>query len=148
MKAKRYVEHFLCDAVRLACYLGGDGAKMSDGIGSADDFPMIPREREQVGDDVRFIRVEGEEYYEIAYVSTETPRPEDKKIRNKSLYRVIFGRELKKARESSGVSLEELSKRTNLKEHSLEKIEEGRWDFDTTVMGNILFALGKTIKIV
>lgn len=148
METKRYVEHFLCDAIRLAQLLGEGQAKLSDGLGNADDFPLNPKERDQVGDDVRFIRVNGKEYYEVGFVTEDNPTPEDIKLRNKSVYRVLFGSALKKARLEAGMSIAELSKRTLLREHSLERIEEGRWDFDTTVMGNILSALGKSIKIV
>lgn len=148
METKRFVEHFLCDAIRLAQILGEGQAKLSEGLGNADDFPLNPRERDQVGNDVRFIRVNGKEYYEVAFVTEDNPTIDDIKLRNKSVYRVMFGSALKKARLSVGMSLEELARKTNLREHSLQRIEEGRWDFDTTVMGNILSALGKSFKIV
>lgn len=148
MDTKRYAEHFLCDALRLATYLGGETSVISYGIGHSDDFPLVPKEREQVGDDIRFIRVDGQEYYEVAYVSVDTPTFADKKIRNKSLYRVILGREIKRARESVGMTLSELADKTNLREHSLYRIEDGRWDIDISLLGIILDALGKTIRIV
>lgn len=148
MDTKRYAEHFFCDAARLASYLGGEKATISDGIGPADDFPLTPKDRSQVDDDVRFLRVDGEEYYEIAYVTSKTPTPADAKYRNKSLYRVMLGREIKKARESMGITITDLSKRTNLRDHSLLRIEEGRWDIDIALLGVILDALNKEIKIV
>lgn len=145
---KRYAEYFLCDAIRLAQYLGGEGAAISDGIGNADDFPLIPKMREQIGDDVRFVRVEGNEYYEVAFVSNKQPKPEDTKIRNKSLYRVMIGREIKKARIERRMTLSDLAERTNLRDYSLLRIEEGRWDLDISLLGVILNALDKEIKIV
>ena len=145
---KRYAEYFLCDAIRLAQYLGGEGAAISDGIGNADDFPLIPTMREQIGDDVRFVRVEGNEYYEVAFVSNKQPKPEDTKIRNKSLYRVMIGREIKKARIERRMTLSDLAERTNLRDYSLLRIEEGRWDLDISLLGVILNALDKEIKIV
>lgn len=144
----KYAEHFLCDAIRLAQYLGGENAQLSDGIGHADDFPLVPKDRELVDNDVRFIRAESDESYEIAYVCTDTPTPYDTKFRNKSLYRVMLGREIKKARLSKRITIEELSKKTNLREHSLQRIEEGRWDLDISLLGVILNALDKEIKIV
>lgn len=145
---QRFVEYFLCDAIRLALYLGGDKASLSDGIGNADDFPLIPKMREQIGDDIRFIRVDGKDYYEVAYITSDTPKPEDTKIRNKSIHRVEIGREIKRAREEQKLSLLDLAKRTNLRDYSLARIEEGRWDMDISLLGVILDALGKSIKIV
>ena len=148
MDIKRFSEHFLCDAMRLAILLGGENATLSDGIGNSSDFPLVPKERDQVGEDIRFIRVEGEEYYEIAYVTNEQPTQWDSKIRNKSYYRVLVGREIHDARLSVGMTLSELSRKTNLREHSIQRIEEGRWDMDMAMLGLILDALNKTIKII
>ena len=148
MDTKRFAEYYLCDAMRLAQLLGGEDATISEGMGNADDFPLIPRMREQVGDDVRFLRSDGEDYYEVAYVSDSKPRPEDSKFRNKSYYRVVIGRGIKKARKEVGMTISQLSQLTNLREHSLLRIEEGMWDLDVSMLGVILDALRKTIKIV
>ena len=146
---KRYAEYFLCDAIRLAMFLGGDKAQMSDGIGNAEDFPLVPKMREKLtGDDIRFIRVEGDEYYEVAFVSNDKPRKEDAKFRNKSIHRVAIGREIKRTREDASLSLFDLAGKTNLREYSLERIEDGRWDLDISLLGVILDALGKEIRFV
>ena len=143
MDTKRYAEHFRCDAQRLALLLGGDNATYSDGIGSVADFPLVPKQREILDKDVRFIRVEnGEEYYEIAYVLDAKPTFKDTKYRNKSYHRVAIGKEIHRARMNAGMSLEELAEKTNLREHSLSRIEDGYWDLDISLLGVILDALG------
>lgn len=144
MDIKRFSEYYLCDAIRLAQTLGGE---ISDGIGNAWDFPLSPKAREIVGDDIRFLRVQGDDYYEIGYISSEKPKPENLKLRNKSIHRVLVGREIRRARLDLGLSIEKLAQKTNLRPHSLERIEEGRWDIDIALLGIILDALGKEIKI-
>ena len=44
--------------------------------------------------------------------------------------------------------LSELAEKTNLREHSLMRIEEGRWDIDLSLLGVILDVLGKKINFV
>lgn len=148
MDTKRFAEHFRCDALRLALLLGGEDSTYSDGIGNAFDFPLAPKQREMLDDDIRFIRVEGEEYYEIGYVTDSTPLPKDTKYRNKSFHRVIVGREIRRARIAAGMPLSELAEKTNLREHSLMRIEEGRWDIDLSLLGVILDVLDKKINFV
>ena len=148
METKRFAEHFRCDAVRLALLLGGEDASYSDGIGNAFDFPLVPKQREMIDEDVRFIRVEGKEYYEVAYVLDSAPTQKDAKYRNKSYHRVIVGREIHRVRTELGMPLSELAEKTNLREFSLARIEDGRWDIDIALLGVILDALGKEIKLV
>ena len=148
METKRYVEHFRCDALRLAMLLGGENATYSDGIGISANFPLVPKQKEMVSDDIRFIRVDGDDYYEVGYVVDSMPGPRDSKYRNKSYHRVAIGREIRNAREEKNMSITDLAQKTNLREHSIVKIEDGMWDIDLSLLGVILDALGKTIRFI
>ena len=151
MEIQRFAEQYMSDALRLADYFAKRyDAKISEGIGNAEDFPFVPKQRDMIDDDVRFIRVEGECFYgEIAFISTDTPLSSiELKHRNKTIYRVIVGEQLAAIREEKGISLEELAEKTGYRAHSLARIEEGRWDLDIHCLGQILDALGATIKIV
>ena len=148
MEIKRYAEHFRCDALRLAFLLGGENATYTDGIGNTEDFPLVPKQKEILAKDVRFIRVEnGEEYYEVAFVLDVKPTLKDSKYRNKSYHRVAIGKEIRRARLNKGMTLEELAEKTNLREHSLSRIEDGYWDIDISLLGVIIDALGVQITL-
>lgn len=145
MEVKRFTEPFLCDALRLGSHLAAKvNGVISEGIGDARRFPGSER---IPGDEVRFIRVEGRDYYEIAFLYDREPTPADRKLRNKSFWRVRIGEEIRKLRESRGATLTELSDVTGFRVYSLARIEEGRWDIDIAQIGNILDALGGDIII-
>ena len=147
MEIQRFTEHFLADAIRLAQYFAEKhNGTISDGIGDACIFPFPPKEMANLTD-ARFIRVEGERFFaEIAFVTSEEPKDDELKLRNRSLYRVLIGDEIRRVRKEKGMSLETLSERTGLRAASLARIEEGRWDMDIRQLGWILDALGVTLK--
>ena len=150
MEIQRFAECYMCDALRLAQYLAKrDGAQISEGIGPADDFPFTPKDRSCLDSDARFFRVESEtSYCEIGFVTMEEPESDQTKHRNKSIFRVIIGDQIKSFREGMGMSLEELADKSCFRPHSLARIEEGRWDIDLAQLGRILDALGATLTIV
>ena len=143
MEVQRFHEKYLCDALRLATYLAEkNNATISEGIGDSSKFPGA-----FASDDVRFLRVSnGATLYEIAFSTEETPS--HYKHRNKGIHRVMIGEEIRRVREEKGMSLEELSQRTDFKAHSLLWIEQGRYDIDVTQLGIILDALEVKIKLI
>ena len=148
MEVQRFTEHYLADALRLASHFAERyNGTLSEGIGDAGIFPFPPKEIVNI-DDARFVRVDGDGFNaEIAFVSSQEPKPGDAKIRNRSLYRVLVGEEIRRVRMEKGMTLERLSELSGLRAHSLQRIEEGRWDMDIRQLGWILEALGVTIKL-
>ena len=142
MEIQRFHEKYLCDALRLATYLAArEKATLSEGIGDSSRFPGSFD-----SDDVRFIRVSGgETLYEIAFTTDEVPA--HYKHRNKGIHRVMIGEEIRRVREAKGMTLEELSAKTDFKAHSLLWIEQGRYDIDVAQLGIILDALGVKITL-
>ena len=144
-----FTENYLADAIRLARHFAEkyDGV-LSEGIGVAKPFPAPPKTGAFLSVDVRFVRVEcRDRMYCVAFVSEDNPPVSERKYRNKSLYRVLMGEEIKAARERRGISLGEVAERSGFREHSLQRIEEGRWDFDMSQLGVILEAIGAKVKI-
>ena len=142
MEIQRFHERYLCDAIRLASYLAEKyDASISEGIGDSSKFPGSFE-----SEDVRFLRVsKGETLYEIAFTTEETP--DHYKHRNKGIYRVMLGEEIHRVRMEKGMTLEDLSKKTDFKAHSLLWIEQGRYDIDVAQLGIILDALGVKITL-
>lgn len=135
---KRYTEPFLCDALRLATHLAiRVNGTVTEGIGDAGNFPG-----ELKMESVRFLRVEGDDYFEVAFLKTEEPAPEDWKYRNKYYWRVLAGEKVRAFREEKGMTLEELSEIVGLRVHALERIEDGRWDLTIVQLGSLLDAIG------
>ena len=147
---KRFSEHFFCDSLRLAQLLADlYGAKVSEGIGRSEDFPLNPKEKAQVGDEIKFFSVDSpRQHFEVSFVSTDDPTPEWAMIRNKSYHRVLIGAVIRKKRRERGLSLQQLSDLTGFRAHSLERIEEGRWDMDVSQLGLILDALGCYVNLI
>lgn len=145
MDIKRFTEPFFCDALRVAQYLAKKvNGRITEGIGDAAGFPG----RERIpSEEVRFLRVEGDDYYEVGFISQDEPTVEDRKLRNKSYWRIKVGDALKAYRESKGISLGELASATGYRVHSLARIEEGRWDMDIAQLGSLLDALGGDLYI-
>lgn len=147
MDKQRFVEYYFCDAMRLALHLAGkyDGV-ISEGIGNACEFP-IPDRFNTGSEDLRFLRVEGVRDFEVGFVSQDVPPSDAIKHRNKSLYRLLVGEELKRFRQSRGISLKDAAQKSGFRMHSLEMVEEGRYDFDIAQLGAILDAIGARVKI-
>lgn len=149
MDAFYYTEYYLVDALRLARHFAekNDGV-LSEGIGVAKPFPAPPKTGEFPSGDVRFVRVECQDaMYCVAFVSEDDPPAGERKFRNKSLYRVLVGEEIRRCRQLKGMSLREVADKSGFRVHSLERIEEGRWDFDIAQLGVIVDALGAEVKI-
>ena len=141
---QRYAEPFLCDALRLAQHLAKRvNGQISEGIGHSGDFPG-----EFESDDIRFLRVEGDDYFEVAFLYDEEPKKEDWKYRNKYYWRVLAGEKIKTFREKKGMPLGELSEITGLRVHALERIEDGRWDLSIVQLGSLLDALGGDFNLI
>ncbi len=147
MEKQRFIEYYFCDALRLAEHFANvyDGT-ISEGIGDASGFPVPPKFGFK-SNDVRFLRVEGKKDFEIGFISQETPPAEAIKHRNKSIHRVLVGEELHRVRIDLGLSLKEVADRSGFRPHSLEMVEQGRYDFDIAQLGTILDAIGARVKI-
>ena len=106
----------MCDAIRLATYLAEKHhATLSEGLGDVSSFPFPPRELDQIEDDVRFVRVEGNGYYaEVAFVTSDAPVGGEK-FRNKSIHRVMLGEEIKRVRNEKGMTYTELARMTGIR---------------------------------
>jgi len=141
---KRFSEHFFCDSLRLAQLLASlYGAKISESEGFSADFPLNPKEKAQVGERIKFFSVDNERvHFEVSFVTTDEPTEDFAMIRNKSFHRVLIGAEIRRTRRIKGMTIEELSEKTGFRTHSLQRIEEGRWDMDVSQLGLILDALG------
>lgn len=132
----RFTELYYNDAQRLAVYLSArSGAEIILTNGSSEGFPMPPKTKKlpQIID-----------YFEIGrdMVAYINKGGEDIKYKDRNLRRVIFGERLKDVRESRGVTLEELERRTGIKARNLESIENGRYDASIDIVSNICEGLG------
>ena len=149
METLYYTEYYLVDALRLAEHFAEKGGRITEGIGSADDFPKPPKTGEFAEPDVRFVRVElPDRTFAVAFVTEDDPPRSERKFRNKSLYRVLVGEQIRACRERRRMTLEEVAELSGFRAHSLERIEEGRWDIDIAQLGVILDALAAQLKVV
>lgn len=147
MEKQRFVEYFLCDALRLAEHFAKvHGGKISEGIGDTSLFPCPPK-YDVKSNDIRFLRVEGEKCFEIGFISQDDPPAEASKHRNKYIHRVLVGEELRRARLKSGMSINEVADRSGYRPHTLEMVEQGRYDFDIAQLGTVLDAIGARVSI-
>lgn len=138
-KTLRFTELYYDDAERLALYLSArDGA----GIGlvqcPSDLFPIPPKMKE-MPDAVNAFKVGN---YEVAYLEKRPYAEKDAKYRNRTLHRVMLGERLRDARESQGMSLDDLERATGIRAKNIENIELGRYDASIDVLGNLGEALG------
>ena len=149
METIRFTEYYLCDAIRLASHFAEKyGGSISEGIGDSSLFPNPPKTGAFSSQDVRFARVDGgSQSFGVAFVSEDEPPIGERKYRNKSLYRVLVGEEIRRFRTERGMSLKEVADKSGFREHSLERLEEGRFDFDIAQLGVVLDALGGKVRI-
>mgnify|MGYP002626168216 CR=1 FL=1 len=135
----RFSEPFFCDALRLAQFLAErHNGTISEGIGRSENFP---KNEKFPSEDVRFLRVDGDEYYEIAFFYQDEPTEDDRKLRNKSFWRIRIGDTIRTKREEKCLSLKDLSDKIGLRVKALECIEQGRWEISIDQLGNICDAL-------
>ena len=149
METLYYTEYYLVDAIRLADHFAESGGRISEGIGDSSLFPKPPKTGEFPAGEVRFVRVEvGDRTYAVAFITNNDPPAGEWKYRNKSLYRVLMGEQIKRCRERRGLSIEEVASISGFRPHSLVRIEEGRWDIDIAQLGVILDALAAQVRII
>lgn len=144
-KTIRFTEVYYDDAERLALYVSSrDNCEIFTEKCPSEFFP-IPPKRKIMPDMVDVLCVGN---YEIAYLEHREHPIQDIKYRNRTLHRVMLGERLKEARESKGVTLEELERMTDIRAKNLENIEAGRFDATIDILGNIGDALGCHVDFV
>lgn len=150
METKRFTEYYFEDALRLAQHFTEKhNATMTATQGSAAKFPLVggqPFPSEKL--DVISVSKFDVTVCEVAFISHDAPSEENRKYRNRSLYRVLVGEEIERVRREKNISLVELAEKTGFRPHSLQRIEEGRWDIDVAQLGVILDALGVEIHLI
>ena len=135
----KFTEYYYDDALRMAMYIRErEGGEIELVKVKPDGFPFPPK-MQVYGETVDCIRIGG---YEIAYFAKRLSPDEDKKHRNRCLYRFMIGRQIKEAREAKGLTLDDLSQRTGYKVGSLRNMELGRYGVDIQMLCCIAEALG------
>ena len=90
----------------------------------ADGFPLPPKHK-IFGNMVNCLKVRN---FEIAYLEQRRNPDDDKKHRNRNLYRYIMGQKIKEVRELSGMTLEELAEKSGYRPNNIRNIEMGRFN--------------------
>lgn len=143
-KTITYWETYYDDAERLAKYLS-EREKMPIEIisRSVADYPtpkmLKPIQQQPTKLNFNLFKVGN---YEIIYTTHRKSPTEDRKHRNRTLYRVMLGEHLRKARTDKGITLDEVAQATGLKANNIDNIEKGRYDASIDILGNIAEALG------
>ena len=147
-RIERYTETYLDDAMRLCQYIAGDDGVIS--IEPADPvmFP-IPLKGQEFPEQLFAVRVsrEGITVAECAYLTRRDDGEKDLKFRNRWLISLKLGDELRRARERSGLTLEDMAKRTGYSAHSVDAMERGRYNMDIKLLGRVADALGCDIVL-
>lgn len=142
---QRFTEIYYDDALRFAQYIqateGGDIELVrEDSVG----FPM-PAKNRVFGDMVDCLKIRN---IEIAFLENRKNPNADKKHKNRSLYRYIIGQRIREIRELNGMSLEDLSAKTDIQANNLRNIESGRLSINTDMLCLIANALDAHVSIV
>nr|DAM13438.1 MAG TPA: helix-turn-helix domain protein [Caudoviricetes sp.] len=142
---QRFTEIYYDDALRFAQYIqateGGDIELVrEDSVG----FPM-PAKNRVFGDMVDCLKIRN---IEIAFLESRKNPNADKKHKNRSLYRYIIGQRIREIRELNGMSLEDLSAKTDIQANNLRNIESGRLSINTDMLCLIANALDAHVSIV
>lgn len=141
---QKFTEIYYDDAERFAVYLASvKNEEIEIVYDDAEGFPM-PAKNMQFGEKVNCFKVGN---IEIAYLTKRKSPDEDKKHRNRSLYRYALGQMLKDARERMGITLEQLADTTGLKASNLRNIELGRYNVDIDVLGLIMDGIGCRLSV-
>lgn len=139
----RFFEYYRCDAIKLTELFGPLYSESEDVAGAYNLSPKIGLSEE---DPIKTINVETTDaLYRVAYI--DSGNPVDEKLRYKNYYRIVIGREIKEKRERTGMSRAEVAFGAGIRPHALERIEQGRWDMDISLLGRILNVLKATIHI-
>lgn len=140
----RFTETYYDDAVRFAQYIQAtEGGEIELVKEDAEGFPLPPKHK--VFDNmVNCLKVKN---YEIAYFEQRKHKDDDKKHRNRNLYRFIMGQKIKEVRELSGITLEELAEKSGYRPNNIKNIEMGRFNADIDTLCNIVEAMGAHFEI-
>lgn len=140
----KFTEMYYDDAVRFAQYIQAtEGGEIELVKEDAEGFPLPPKKK--VFDNmVNCLKVKN---YEIAYFEQRKDKDDDKKHRNRNLYRFIMGQKIKEVRELSGISYQELAERSGYKPNNIKNIEMGRFNADIDTLCNIVEAMGAHFEI-
>lgn len=141
---QKFTETYYDDALRFAQYIQStEGGEIEIVKEDSDGFPMPPKKR-FFGDMVDCVKVNN---FEIAYLERRKDADDDKKHRNRNLYRYIMGQKIKEVRELSGMSLEELSEKSGYKASNIRNVEQGRFNADIDTLCNIVDAMGAHFEV-
>lgn len=144
-KTIRFTEIYFDDAERLALYIAArDGSEVYTERVPSEFFPIPPKMKE-MPDEVDCLLVSN---YEIAFLEQREDDAQDRKYRNRTLHRVALGDRLRDARESKGMTLDDLERLTDIKAKNIENIEAGRFDVTIDILGNLCDALGCHVDFV
>lgn len=142
---QKYTEIYYDDAVRFAQYIQAtEGGEIELVKEDSDGFP-IPPKCKVFGDMVNCLKINN---FEIAYFEQRKNADDDKKHRNRNLYRYIMGQKIKEVRELSGISLDELASRSGYKPNNLRNIEAGRFNADIDTLCNIVESMNAHFEVV
>lgn len=141
---QKFTEMYYDDAVRFAQYIqatqGGEIELVKE---DADGFPLPPKHK-MFDNMVNCLKIKN---FEIAYFEQRKSPDYDRKHRNRNLYRYIMGQKMKEVRELSGMSLEELAKKTDLGVSTIRNIESGRFSANIDVLCNIVEAMDAHFEV-
>ena len=142
---QKYTEIYYDDAVRFAQYIqatqGGEIELVKE---DSEGFPVPPKYK-VFGSMVDCLKINN---FEIAYFEQRKSPDDDKKHRNRNLYRFIMGQQIKEVRELSGISLEELAKKSGYKANNLRNVELGRFNADIDTLCNIVEAMDAHFEVI
>lgn len=141
----RFTEMYYDDAVRFAQYIQAtEGGEIELVKEDAEGFPLPPKHK--VFDNmVNCLKIKN---YEIAYFEQRKNKDDDKKHRNRNLYRFIMGQKIKEVRELSGISYDELAERSGYRPNNIKNIEMGRFNADIDTLCNILEAMDAHLEVI
>ncbi len=145
---ERYSELFLIDAMRLCQYLAGEDGTIS--ISPVEDFAGFPDlpENEPLPEAAQMVVVtRGDEVVAECLYKYATDEDGSLKRRNRWLARVMFGKEVTRARREKGMTRADLAEATGYRVQAIERIERGRYELSLEPMYRIAFALGCEITL-
>lgn len=141
---QRFTEMYYDDAVRFAQYIQAtEGGEIELVKEDTDGFPLPPKHK-IFGNMVNCLKVRN---FEIAYLGQRRNPDDDKKHRNRNLYRYIMGQKIKEVRELSGITLEELAEKSGYKPNNIRNIEMGRFNADIDTLCNIVEAMDAHFEV-
>ena len=141
----KFTEIYFDDALRLAQFLS---KRFNQDIKpvemDSEGFPT-PAKGEEFAERTQALVV-GD--YAIAFFKKRANIDEDRKHRNKNLSRIMFGINMKAARERANMTLEDLADFTGYSVGNLRNIENGKYGVDIEIIAIIAAALGCTFDFV